>query len=76
MFALQETGVLSTNKNVRKSEKTSGKDMPTFFTTSKITSGEAFSTPCWYGVGNASFDVVTWVGQSGIGNASADVIFS
>ncbi|KAA0040545.1 hypothetical protein E6C27_scaffold262G001000 [Cucumis melo var. makuwa] len=65
-------GVLPTHKNVEKSEQTSGKKMSTFFTTSGIMSGEAFPTPCWYGVGNASPDAVTCVGQSGVESFSPD----
>ncbi|KAA0059089.1 hypothetical protein E6C27_scaffold612G00130 [Cucumis melo var. makuwa] len=45
--------------------------MPTYFTASEQTSGEAFPTPCWYGVGNASPDDVTCVGHSDVGNASS-----
>ncbi|KAA0067048.1 hypothetical protein E5676_scaffold14G00590 [Cucumis melo var. makuwa] len=89
---LQETGVLSTHKNIEESKKIVGEGYVDVFCgvgpyVRKIESGEAFSTHEQHGVGNASPDDVDGVGNTypdaifgdqttGIGNTSPDVFFA
>ena len=73
--SLQETGILPTHKNIRKSEKIVRKGYANVFYgvelyVGKTESGEAFPTREQHGVGNASPDVV-----DGVRNTSSDVIF-
>ena len=76
-YTLQEMEVLLTHKNVRKSEKNVGKGYADVFhdignNVGKSESRKAFPTAYQHGVGNASPDAVTCVGQSGVGSSSPD----